>query len=113
MLLIVRWSNTIQIVGTAPVLPIPEGHPADPVAVYADLLTALFSAHPNRPLLAMSLDKTRTVITISMLVNALRIVLDALHLDTSLYLLYILQRSHATSAYQPGIDQIDIKCHGL
>ena len=69
--------------------PIPEvtGHPSDPVAVYADLTTSP-TTHHKHPLRTMSSGKSTIVLTIRMLVNALRIMLDALHPDTSLYVLH-------------------------
>ena len=55
--------------------------------------------------------KPELLVTIDMLVNALKIMLDALHLDTSLYLLHRRQRDGTISTYQVGIHQIDIKHH--
>ena len=73
-------------------LPIPEvkGHPINQVAAYADLLTASPTFHPNEPLLTIGSGKSKTVVTLPMLANGLRTMLDALCLDTSLCSLHSL-----------------------
>ena len=74
LLLIIKWAKTIQTVGTAPVLPIPEirGHPTDPVVAYRGLVTASKTTNPNQPLLTMGSGRARTVVTIPILVNAFK-----------------------------------------
>ena len=91
-LLVVRWTKTIQSEGAAPVIPILEvnGHPADLVAAYAELLAASPTSHPNQPLLTIGSGRARKVVTIPMLVSGFRIMLDALNLETALYSLHSL-----------------------
>ena len=83
----------VQAVSNAPVIHIAQvrGHPTDPVQAYRDLLGASPTTHPNQPLIFTS-GCTRTVVTIPMLVSALNILLEALQLDTKLYLLNSLRR---------------------
>ena len=78
-----------------------------------DLLAASLTTNPNQSLFTMGSSRAQTVVTIPMLVKAHKIMLNALQFDTTLYSLHGLRRGGNTSAYQAGIDQIDIKCYGL
>ena len=111
LLLIIMWSKIIQMIGTTHVLQLPEvrRHSADSVTACIDLLVASLTTHPNQPLLPIGSGRAWTVVTIFMPVNALRIMWETLQLDTTLYSLQSLRRGDAISAYQAGIDQIDIK----
>ena len=84
LLLVIRWTKTVQTVGNAPVIPIPrvQEHPADPTQAYLDLLAASPITHPNQPLLAITSGSNRTVVTILMLVTASTILLYRLFSST-------------------------------
>ena len=103
------------MVGNAPVIPIPsiQGHPADPVKAYLDLLAASPTSHPNQPLLTITSGGTTMIVTMPTLVKAFSILLEALRLDTCLYSLHSLRWGGVTAAYWGSTDQIDIKRHGL
>ena len=79
-------------------LPISEVHVHhdDPVVAYSDLLV---TTNPNQTLLAMCSGMARTVINFSMLMITLKIMLDALQLDNTLYSSHRLRRVGVTSAY--------------
>ena len=96
-------------------LPIPTvPHlPVDPVTTYKTLLVASPTTSPNQPLLTVTKGRTQSVVTITMLSQALKVLLEALHMDSSLFSLHRLRRGGATTAYRAGIDQIHIKCHGM
>ena len=113
--MVVRWSKTIQTVGKAPVILIPnvQWHPSDHVKAYLDLLAASPTSHPNQPLLTITSVGTTMIVTIPTLVKTFSIFLKALHLDTGLYSLHSLQQGGATAAYWGSTVQIDIKGHLL
>ena len=53
------------------------------------------------------------MVTIPMLAQTFRLLLEALNLDPGLYILHSLRRGGAMAAYKGGLDQLDIRCHGL
>ena len=61
----------------------------------------------------MDAAKDLTTVTVSMLVQGLKIMLDALNMDTKLYSLNSLGRVGATADYRVGVGQMDLKWHGL
>ena len=71
-------------------LPIPEvlGHPADPVAAYKDLCVASPTTNPNQPLLTVTKGRAQMVVTRYILSQALKVLLEVLHLDSALYSLH-------------------------
>ena len=94
LLLIVNWLNIIQVVGRSPVLPIPDvkDHLSEPLADNKELLTPSPTTYPNQPLLTMSVTKRPTMIIVPMLVQRLKIILDALNMDTTGYSLQNLRQ---------------------
>jgi integrase len=114
LVVIAKWTKTIQTMDNVPVLPVPKvpGNPADPVAAYRALLKDCPSRHPNQPLLGYLHQGSRVVVTIAMLSAALRELLIALGLDCTLYSLHSFRRGAATTSYRAGVDVHDIKRHG-
>ena len=72
LVVIAKWTKTIQTMDNVPVLPVPKvpGSPADPVAAYRALLKDFPSRHPNQPLLGYLHQGCRVVVTIAMLSSA-------------------------------------------
>ena len=85
-LILIRGSKTLQLVGRASVLLIPEvpGHPADPVAAYRVLITASPTPSPNQPILTMREGDSQVtvLVTVSMLSSALHILHTYHHFST-------------------------------
>ena len=97
------------------IIPIPHvpGSPVDPVAAYRDLLRAQPTIHPNQPLLSLPNSKGKIItVTTRHLAVALKELISALDLDSSLYSLHSLRRGGASAAYQAGVPFQDIKRHG-
>ena len=93
---------------------IPEvpGHPADPVVDYMDFIKASSMVIPNKPLF-MREGKPQVTVTLIMMGNALRMTLDPLELDSSMYSFLRLHHRGTMAAYQIGLHQVEIKWHGL
>ena len=61
--------------------------------VSIELLTTCPTTHPNQPLLTMDAGKDATIVTVPMLVQGLKIMLDTLNMDTKhFYSLHSLRR---------------------
>ena len=110
-----QWTTTLRGVGPTPAISIPhvQGHTVNPVHAYKDLLSVSLTTHTNQPLLTITLGGTRITVAIPMLVTGLKVLLQTLDLNPSLYSLHSLRRSGATAAYQVGSEQIYIKHHRL
>ena len=80
-----------------PILEI-ERYPADPVATYTDLLLASPTTSTNQPLLTVTKGGKQDIVTVDMLTRALKVMVDVLGMDTSLYSLHSLRRRGATAA---------------
>ena len=107
--------KTIHVVSWTLVLHIPAipHHVADPVAAYHAILQFSPTSSPNQVLLTIHSGSKQTIVTVKMLAKALKIMLKAIDLDSSLYYLRSLRRRGATAAYTKGVQQLDIKHHGL
>ena len=89
LFIVVRWSKTIQTIGRSPVVTSHKPQPTPP--------------HSNKRQDSVSSGNT----------YALNVLLEALHVDNSLFSLHSLRWCSATAAYRAGIDQIHIKHHGI
>ena len=98
LLVLVRWTQTLQSVSTTPVLPtlvVPD-HRTYPVVISSPHSPPLHLINHSSP----SLKHNRCVtVTITMLSRALSVMLDALGLDSGLFSLPSLQRRAATAVY--------------
>ena len=92
LLLIIRYTKSMQVVGKAPFLPIPEviGHPADPVAAYKDIRLPMPTMSPNKPFLTVTRMGKKAIVTVDTLTRALKVMLDALGVEKTYALLYSL-----------------------
>ena len=105
--------QTVVKVLVHPILEV-TGHTADPVAAYRDLLLASPTISLNQPLLTGTRGGKQVVVTLNTLNRALKVMLDALGVDTSLHSLQSQRRGVAAkAAYRAGIGQLDIKHHGM
>ena len=82
-----------------PNLSIP-GHPADPVVAYKHLLASSPISSSNQPLLIFTSWSGMVSVTVTMLVQALCVMLQELELDSTLYFIHSLGRCGATAAYK-------------
>ena len=102
ILLIVRWTQTIQVVGRTSVLPIPSipGHPADPVGAYKHRWLRHRPPPPtNLDLLTFTSHSGMVTVTVRMLAQSLCVMLQELGLDSTLYSLHSVRSGGATAAY--------------
>ena len=105
----------MQIVGKMPVVLIPEvmGHQADPVAAYRDLLASP-TTPPNQPLLTVTIRGKQAEVTVDMFTRALKVVLDAFGVDTSLYSPHSMRRGvPRLPTGQESTNWIYIKHHSM
>ena len=96
-----------------PVLPIPQvkHHLVDPVAAFGDLLASSPTTYPDRSLLTIRATKGPIIVTVAMLAQGLKIMLEALEMNPKLCFLHSMRRGGATAPYREGVTQIDIKHH--
>ena len=94
LLLITCWTKSMQTVSKVSVMPIPEvaGHPAYPVAAYRDLLLDSATTSPNQPLLTVTKGGKQAAVNMDILTRALKVMMDALGVDTTLYSLHSVRR---------------------
>ena len=103
LLIIVSWPETVKNISRAQVLPILEvpGHSTYPVVAFRALLLT------SPPLISPSSQSPRgrkhIVVTTVTLSQALKVLMDALQLDSAIYSLQSLKRSGATTAYRAGM----------
>ena len=69
LLIIIRWSKTMQTVASSPVLPMPAV-PGHPVAAFHSLISASSSTSPYHPLLSYNHGNRQVVVTVSILAKA-------------------------------------------
>ena len=118
VLLILRWTKTLQRGDTAHVVPLPArpGHPLCPEAAYKDLLTSTPTLSPNHPLLQIpappSAPLTRRCVSLPQLTSGLRTLLQATGLAADAYSLHSLRAGGATDAHRAGASALDIQRHG-
>ena len=113
LLILVRWSETLQSIGRALVLLILEvqGHPA--YLVVAFLLLALTpTSSPNQHLLTFHKHSHLVTVRVPMLIKTIAVMLDALF-GLSHVLSNSMHSGGATAAYREGLDKVDVKSHGL
>ena len=96
--------------GTSLLLPIPavHGHSSDLVAAYHDLHAASPNTPPNQPLLTINQGGSCTTVTtcLFILAKALKVMIQELELENTLYSLHSLMRGGATSAYRNGLRSV-------
>jgi integrase len=111
----IKWSKTLQTLGTPPLIPLPviRGNPLDPVQAYKDLLATTPTLYPTQPLLTYKLGKATHVLTTPLLNKLLAQLLSALRLDPTQYSFHSLRRGGATTAYHGGVNLRQIMRHGL
>ena len=85
---------------------VPSGH-------YRELLADSQTTSSDQPLLTVTKGNRETIVTTDLLAKSLTVMLVSHQLDSSVYTLHGLSRGGGTAAYRPGIDQLDIKRHGL
>ena len=108
------WAKTLLCMGNTPLLPIPaiQGHQANPVAAYRQLLQVSSTLTANQPFITLANNGRLQTVTIPTLAKALCLMLHALAMDSGLYSLHSLHRGGAMAAYRAGANQLDIKCIG-
>ena len=111
LLVTLKWTKTIQSLGTPTVIPIPEiaGNALDPVTAYQCMLRAVPTSSPTDPLLMLPGGR---MLTSRDLARALRTILTRLGVCASNYSLHSLRRGGASCSYRAGCSYIDIKRHG-
>ena len=111
LVIIAKWSKTNQSFEQLPLIPVPAvpNSPLDPVKAYKDMITAIPSKSINDPLLMKPSGKP---ITLSVLRDAFKTMLELRGFDHSLYSLHSLRRTGATMCWQAGVHATDIKRHG-
>jgi len=114
VVLILKWSKTIQDLGATPLIPLPEipGHPLCPLQAYRELLAASPTTSPRQPLLTATTPAGRQTLTAPLLARLLKDMLNALRQDAGLFSFHSLRRGGATTAYHAGVSVVDVKRHG-
>ena len=114
IIIIMKWSKTVQSLDNAVLLPIPQlsGQLMDPIRAYKGLLAASPTVSPNQPLLTHPSANGPVTITSDTLSTLLKVMLAELGFDCALYSLHSLRRGGATATYRQGVDILDIKCNG-
>ena len=107
LLIIIRWTKTLQCVGKTPVLRLPavQGHPANPLAVYRELLTISPTVSHNQLLLTVTKGTTVIPVNVSMLARALAAMLQSLGLNTVFYSLHSPRRGRGCHCHIQGSDR--------
>lgn len=111
MIILIKWSKTLQH-GKYALLPVPRMpmHPHCPVSAFKKMFKAI-PANSNQPLFILPPPASHTL-TVSYLREALKILLSALKVDSSLYSLHSFRRGGATTAYNAGVNFAKVKDHG-
>ncbi len=114
VVLVLKWSKTIQDLGSTPLIPLPEipRHPLCPLQAYRELLAASPTTSPRQPLLTAKSSTGRQTLTAPLLSRLLTDMLAALNQDPGLYSFHSLRRGGATAAYHAGVSVVDVKRHG-
>jgi hypothetical protein len=114
LVIVLKWSKTLQTLGTTPLIPLPAipGNPLDPVQAFKDLIAATPTVHPKQPLLTYKLGSRLQVLTAPLLNKLLAEMLSVLHLDPQEYSFHSLRRGGATTAYHGGVKLQQVMRHG-
>ena len=115
LLVLLKWSKTLQTANITPLIPVPHlpAHPLDPVQAVSDMFTASPTLYPDQPLLTYNVAGRPITVTIDMLAHLLKELLTVMGVAPGLYTFHSLRRGAASTAFHQGVDQLDIKRHGV
>ena len=115
LVLLLKWSKTLQDLGTTPVIPLLQlpGHPMCPLQAYTELIATSPTRHPNQPLLTRQCATGYDIICAPLLSRLLRDMLAALQQDPGMFSFHSLRRGGATAAFHAGVSIVDVKRHGV
>lgn len=115
LVLLLKWSKTLQDLGTTPLIPLPQmiEHPMCPLQAYAELVAVSPTRHPNQPLLTRPQGRGYQLVCAPLLTRLLKDMLAVLSVDPDIYSFHSLRRGGATAAFHAGVTTMDIKRHGI
>ncbi len=115
VVLVLKWSKTLQTLSTTPLIPIPEipGHDMDPKLALQQLLQVSPTTHPRQPLLMYTSQGRQHVLTSPLLNKYLSILITELGMEPSDFSFHSLRRGGATTAYHGGVRVNEVKRHGV
>jgi hypothetical protein len=114
LVLVLKWSKTIQTGAVTPLIPIPAipNSGLDPVKAYKQLLHTNPTITHSQPLLSYKLAKRMHVLSSALLNRILADMICVLGLDHQDYSFHSLRRGGATTAYNSGVSLAQVMRHG-